>query len=160
MGTDIQLYSARAIQWISTWQGLDVLQKSLHPFALDDSSLSIGRVKWHQCLKWRRSEGNMSLCKMVHNIFENHPKNRVESKTCIYFFMTSCLKWTGSQISLRVTRLCLCTKRCMAFWELPKRLCQQQIMHTILWNLSQDCPNSNRCILHFWKTHWPELSTR
>ena len=37
-------YSTRAIQWIPTWQGLDVFQKSLHSCALDESSLSIGRV--------------------------------------------------------------------------------------------------------------------
>ena len=35
-------YSARAIQWISTWQGLDGFQKSLRPCALDESSISIG----------------------------------------------------------------------------------------------------------------------
>ena len=37
-------YSVRAIQWITTWQGLDGFQKSLHPWALDESSHSIGRV--------------------------------------------------------------------------------------------------------------------
>ena len=37
--------SARAIKWILTWQGLDGFQKSLCPFALDENSLSIGRVK-------------------------------------------------------------------------------------------------------------------
>ena len=44
-------YSARAIQWIPTQQGLDGFQKSLHSSALDKSSLSIGRVNtprfWH-----------------------------------------------------------------------------------------------------------------
>ena len=34
----------RAIRWIPTWQGLDGFQKSLHPCALNESSLSIGRV--------------------------------------------------------------------------------------------------------------------
>ena len=41
-------YSARAIQsfqWIPTWQSLDVFQKCLHPHALNESSLSIWRVK-------------------------------------------------------------------------------------------------------------------
>ena len=38
-------YSARAIQWIPTWQVLDGFQKSSHPCALNESSLSIGRVK-------------------------------------------------------------------------------------------------------------------
>ena len=38
-------YSARAIQWIPTWQGLEDFQNLLHPCALDESSLSIGRVK-------------------------------------------------------------------------------------------------------------------
>ena len=37
-------YSARAIQWILTWHGLDGFQKSLRPCALDKSSPSIGRV--------------------------------------------------------------------------------------------------------------------
>ena len=41
-------YSARAIQWIPTWQCLDVFQKSLHSCALNESSVSIGRVK----LQW------------------------------------------------------------------------------------------------------------
>ena len=38
-------HSARAIQWIPTWQGLDVFLKSLHSCALDESSPSIRRVK-------------------------------------------------------------------------------------------------------------------
>ena len=38
-------YSARAFQWIPTWQGLDFFQKSLSPCALEESSVSIGRVK-------------------------------------------------------------------------------------------------------------------
>ena len=37
--------SGRAVQWIPTWQGLDGFQRSLHPSALGESSLSIGRVK-------------------------------------------------------------------------------------------------------------------
>ena len=36
--------SARAFQWVPTWQGFDGFKKSLHPCALDESSLSIGRV--------------------------------------------------------------------------------------------------------------------
>ena len=38
-------YSTRAFQWIPTWQGLDGFQKYLGPCALDECSLSIGRVK-------------------------------------------------------------------------------------------------------------------
>ena len=38
-------YSVKVIQWIPTWQGLGGFQKSLHTCALDQSSLSIGRVK-------------------------------------------------------------------------------------------------------------------
>ena len=37
--------SVRAIQWIPTWQGSNGLQISLLPCPLDESSLSIGRVK-------------------------------------------------------------------------------------------------------------------
>ena len=44
-------YSARAIKWIPRWQGLDDFQKSLHPCALDESSLSIGRVNAHSSQK-------------------------------------------------------------------------------------------------------------
>ena len=44
-------YSARAIQWVPTWQGLDEIQKSLRFCALDESSLSIRRVKGGAC--WR-----------------------------------------------------------------------------------------------------------
>ena len=38
-------YSARAIQWISTWQCLEISQKDLLSGALDESSLRFGRVK-------------------------------------------------------------------------------------------------------------------
>ena len=37
-------YSARAIQWVPTWQGLDGSQKSLHPCAFGKSSLSIRKA--------------------------------------------------------------------------------------------------------------------
>ena len=37
-------YSARAFQWIPTWQGSDGFRKSLRSCVLDKSSLSIGRV--------------------------------------------------------------------------------------------------------------------
>ena len=44
-------YSARAIQCIATWQGLDGFWKSLHSCTLDKSSLSIRRVKaYHRLL--------------------------------------------------------------------------------------------------------------
>ena len=39
-------YSARAFQWVPTWQGLDVFQRYLCCWALDISSLSIGRVNY------------------------------------------------------------------------------------------------------------------
>ena len=45
MGTHLRALTAGAIQWIPTWHGFDGFQKSLHPCALDESSLSIGRVK-------------------------------------------------------------------------------------------------------------------
>ena len=38
-------YSVRAIQWIPTWKGLG-FQKYLGPDAWDESSCSIGMVKW------------------------------------------------------------------------------------------------------------------
>ena len=38
-------YSAIAALWIPTLQGLDEFQRYLHPCALDESSLSIGRGK-------------------------------------------------------------------------------------------------------------------
>ena len=38
-------YSARASQWIPTWQGLDGFQISLRHCDLDERSLSIERVK-------------------------------------------------------------------------------------------------------------------
>ena len=37
-------YSVRAIQWIPMWQGSNGFQTFLRPCALDESSLSIGRV--------------------------------------------------------------------------------------------------------------------
>ena len=53
--------SARAIQWIPTWWGLDGFQKSLHPCAVDESSLRTGRVKLYKVFgspfslqMWRR----------------------------------------------------------------------------------------------------------
>ena len=48
--------SARAIQWTPTWQGLDGFQKSLPSSALDEGSLSIGRVK----------SPNADLIKLIH----------------------------------------------------------------------------------------------
>ena len=45
IGVLIWGYSARAFQWLPTWQGLDDFQKSLLTCALDESSLSIGRFK-------------------------------------------------------------------------------------------------------------------
>ena len=38
-------FSVRAIKWIPTWQGY---QKALHPCAIDQSNLSIGRVMLHE----------------------------------------------------------------------------------------------------------------
>ena len=40
--------SAWAIQRIPTWQGIDGFQISLHPCALGESSLGIGRVKTYE----------------------------------------------------------------------------------------------------------------
>ena len=40
-------YSARAFQWRPTWQDLGGCQESLRLCALDERSLSIGRVKGH-----------------------------------------------------------------------------------------------------------------
>ena len=40
----IREYSSRAFQWIPTWKGFDDFQENLHSYALDESSLSIGRV--------------------------------------------------------------------------------------------------------------------
>ena len=37
-------YSVTVCQWIPTWQGLDGFQKSVCPFALDESSVSIRKV--------------------------------------------------------------------------------------------------------------------
>ena len=42
-------YSARAIQWIPILQGLDSFQNFLYPCALDESSLSLERVKPFSC---------------------------------------------------------------------------------------------------------------
>ena len=45
-------YSARAIQWVPTCQGLDGFQRSLRPCPLDESSLSIGSVdSWEGVLQ-------------------------------------------------------------------------------------------------------------
>ena len=44
-------YSVRAIQWIPTWKGLHGFQMSLHPCALNESSLSIRRVKGEMLLR-------------------------------------------------------------------------------------------------------------
>ena len=45
MGIHLRVLSECLIQWIPTWQGLDVFQRSLHHCALDEGSLSIWRVK-------------------------------------------------------------------------------------------------------------------
>ena len=39
-------FSARAIQWVPTWQGLGGFHKSFGPWAMDESNLSIGMVKY------------------------------------------------------------------------------------------------------------------
>ena len=54
-------YSAGAIQWIPARQGLYVFQKSLNPCALDESSLSIERVKI-RCEKVHLKVGHLELC--------------------------------------------------------------------------------------------------
>ena len=66
-------FLVRAIQWIPTQQGLDGFQKSLHPCALDASSLGIGRVNpvWkagrqkivfvHLVKKWPVKRGHLSF---------------------------------------------------------------------------------------------------
>ena len=59
-------YSSRAIQWIPTWHGLDGFQRFLHPCALDESSLSIGRVNPST------AQGYFSPKLNDANIFENH----------------------------------------------------------------------------------------
>ena len=41
----IREYSGTTFQWIPTWQGLDGFQKYLRLCALDEVSLSIGRIK-------------------------------------------------------------------------------------------------------------------
>ena len=56
-----EVSAARAIQWIPTQQGLDGFQKSLRPCALDESSLSIGRVKVSLCLSQRCASHILSL---------------------------------------------------------------------------------------------------
>ena len=43
-------YSAKAIQWIPTWQDLDGFRRSLHPCASDESSPSIVRVNGLRCV--------------------------------------------------------------------------------------------------------------
>ena len=63
-------YFAKALQWIPTWQGLDDFRISLHPCALDESRLSIGKVdvrKGHAILclwfsvRWWFSQGQWRL---------------------------------------------------------------------------------------------------
>ena len=52
-------YSARAIQWIPTQQGLDgFVEKNSCPCALDQSSFSIERVKEVLFSNWKRSISN------------------------------------------------------------------------------------------------------
>ena len=53
--------SVRAIYWIPTWQGLDGFQRSSRPCALDESNLSIERVK----LFSKVSEVHMSFLKEI-----------------------------------------------------------------------------------------------
>ena len=48
--------SARAVKWIPILQGLDDFQKYLRSYALDESSLSIGRVKIFHHMWWRNYE--------------------------------------------------------------------------------------------------------
>ena len=56
-------YSARALQWIPTWQGLDDFQKSLCPCVLNRSSFSIGRV--NPAVMLRLLLSNVQECKRM-----------------------------------------------------------------------------------------------
>ena len=47
LGTHLRVLRQRAIKWTPTWQGLGGFQKSLHMYALGESSLSIERVKYY-----------------------------------------------------------------------------------------------------------------
>ena len=53
-------YLARTFQWIPTWQVLDGFQKSLHPWAFDESSLYLG---WRK--EWICSERPITICPIV-----------------------------------------------------------------------------------------------
>ena len=62
-------YSMRAIQRVPTRQGLDGFQKSLHFCALDESRLSIGRVKMaHNSEREREIPATPSVAQYSHMI--------------------------------------------------------------------------------------------
>ena len=61
-------YSVRTTQWIPTWQGLNVFQKSLHHSALKESGLSIGKVNpsiaevtFTQCTRMQNAKNHENL---------------------------------------------------------------------------------------------------
>ena len=86
-------YSAKAIQWIPTWQGLDVFQKSLH-CALGESRPSIGRVNLFNlaqpqkaCRFWRF----LSKRSKIWKIFEGEILTRTQPPTLLQVFCESML---------------------------------------------------------------------
>ena len=68
-------YSVRAIQWIPTWHGFEGLQKSLRLCALQESSLSIERVKWNLFQNIYREYQEGSDCSNCQRLHDSHEPN-------------------------------------------------------------------------------------
>ena len=64
-------FSARVIQWIPIWQGLDGFQKSLGPCAFDERSLSIRRVTFHFIFRDWTSQGLLYHSKQRNPVLVN-----------------------------------------------------------------------------------------
>ena len=87
--------SARYIEWIPTCQGLDCYQKSLRPCALDESSLSIGRVNARFTILYKVYADKKNFDNSLQYISrQNHSLERLTYSVCLvsyslYLFLSS-----------------------------------------------------------------------
>ena len=123
-------YSARAIWWILTWQGLDGFQKSLRLCSLDESSISIGRV--------------IIIINITHIIESNNNTIKLKKQTfqmLLRPFRKSCtLSWFPGYSQLPLERVGNWRRDVPRIWNLPMSQGEvSSICHPIdLWVTERD----------------------
>ena len=91
-------YSSRAIQWIPTWHALDGFQKSLHPYDLIESSLSIGRVKheWNKSVIPEVAEQLLTI--VVISVLPKHSSQNILKVFWLELNQPTGLLWLSSEL--------------------------------------------------------------